>query len=116
MSGLHWTKQAWASRDSREPHWLEVRFAQPAQVSRVWLYWAVDGARVQASRAYTILGLTGQGTVELARVEDAPGGVTVSRHEFPPTLLHGVRVEQPEGGGPAHRPGIMWLREICAAP
>lgn len=115
VAGLHWTRQAWASRDSREPHWLEVILAEPAHVGRVWLYWAIDGARVQCSRSYTVIGLTDDGPVELASVEDGPTGVTVSRHEFEPVVLRGVRVEQPSGGGPQHRPNIMWLREVCMA-
>jgi hypothetical protein len=37
----------------------------------------------------------------------------VSRHTWPATVTDRVRIHQLEGGGPASRPHIMWVSEVC---
>ncbi len=111
--GLHWTKQAWASQDSGKPHFAEVVFDSPREVSAVWVYWSTDGGAPKTSQHYEVLGLTEGAPVSLAKVDGQPEA-SVSKHQFAPTLVRGIRIEQAEKGGPTSRPGIMWIREIAA--
>jgi len=79
-------------------------------VSTVVIYWATDGG-LQTSRAYRVqVEVAGQWR-DVATVSDqAPRELSV--HGFEPVTTRRVRTLQPDGGGPAARPQIMWMREI----
>ena len=114
-AGLHWTKAAWASTDSSGPHWVQVDFPEPRTIGRVVIYWSLDASRLHTSREYVVTALTDAGPVELARVSgQEPSSASI--HRFDAISARGIRIEQAARGGPAHRPGIMWLREVCVAP
>lgn len=114
-AGLHWTKAAWASADSSGPHWVQVDFPEARSIGQVVIYWSLDASRLHASRDYTVTALTDAGRVELARVSGQEPS-SASAHRFDAVVATGIRIEQPARGGPGHRPGIMWIREVCAAP
>ena len=114
-ANLHWTQQAWASADSSQPHWVQIDLARPATVREVRLYWALDNGEVHTSQQYTVVAVTPDGRREVAKVEGQPASTT-SRHTFAPVQAKAIRIEQPAGGGPTGRPGIMWVREVCVAP
>lgn len=113
-SGLHWTKKAWASQDhaGEEGHWLEIVLPEPASVSQMWIYWAVDNNRVFSSVNYDIQVWSGDAWQTVAAVRGNPRS-TVSQHRWPPTATRRVRLHQPRGGGPSERPNIFWISEIC---
>jgi len=115
VEGIHWTDRAWASRDNAQPHWVQIELAEPREVGEVRIYWSVEEGRVYSSERYSLVGLTEAGQVTLAEVE-AGGQRTLTRLEVGPVRLKGLRIEQPAGGGPAVRPGIMWIREVCLLP
>ncbi|NSW56949.1 MAG: discoidin domain-containing protein [Armatimonadetes bacterium] len=115
VEGLHWTRQAWASADRSEPHWIEISFPQVRQIGAVQIYWSVDGGRPWTSRKFTVFGLTDAGPVTLAEVSQE-GDHSFTEHAFAPTEVKGLRIEQAAGDGPAARPNIMWVREVAAFP
>lgn len=113
VEGMHWTRQAWASADRGEPHWIEIRFPQARQVGSVQIYWSVDGGRPWTSRQLRIVGLTDAEPVTLAEVSQE-GDHSFTEHAFAPTEVKGLRIEQAAGDGPAARRNIMWVREVAA--
>jgi hypothetical protein len=114
-SGLHWTKIAWASQDNGEPHWVQLDLPAATKVSEVRIYWSVDAERLYTSSRYAIVGLVDGGRRVLLDV-DAQTERAVSIHKVGPVVVQGIRIEQPEDGGPKHRAGIMWIREVCLLP
>ena len=114
-AGLHWTKAAWASTDSGGPHWVQIGFPEARSIGQVVIYWSLDASRLHTSRAYVVTALTDAGAVELARVSgQEPSSASI--HRFDAISANRVRIEQAARGGPGHRPGIMWIREVCVAP
>ncbi len=114
-AGLHWTKAAWASTDSSGPHWVQVDFPEPRTIGQVVIYWSLDASRLHTSRDYVVTALTDAGPVELARVGgQEPSSASIHRSDA--MSARGIRIEQAARGGPEHRPGIMWIRDVCAAP
>ena len=113
-SALHWTKRAWASQDhaGEEGHWLEIRFPEARTLSELWIYWAVDNQPVYSSVHYEVQFWTGTAWQTVLAVRDNPRS-TVSQHTWPPTSTDRVRLWQPKGGGPAVRPNIFWISEVC---
>jgi len=111
----HWTQQAWASADSSQSHWLQIDLPQPRSVREVWIYWAIDSRRTHTSQRYTITSLADVGQKQLLSVDTQPVR-TLSRHQIAPTVVRGIRIEQPANGGVPTRPGIMWIREVCLLP
>lgn len=112
-SGLHWTKKAWASRDSAgdDGHWLEIKLPEPKAISQAWIYWAIDDSRVFSSRNYDIEVWNGKAWEPVAEVRDNPlSTVTVST--WPSRVTERIRIHQHKAGGPESRPHIMWITEV----
>lgn len=112
--GLHWTEAAWASADraGEEGHWLEVRLPEAVPLSQAVVYWAIDKDQIMSSRSYDVQVWVSNAWQTVAEVRDAPLS-TVSRHEWPPLNSDRLRLHQLPGGGPAGRPDIMWIAEVC---
>jgi hypothetical protein len=113
-TGLHWTKRAWASRDSAQEdgHWLEITLPRPQPVSQAWIYWAIDDSRVFSSRNYDIEIWDGKAWQTVAEVRDNPPS-TVTVTTWPSRVAERLRIHQLKSGGPASRPEIMWISEVC---
>ena len=108
--GLHWTDAAWAASEQAGEHWAEIALPEARPVGAVVIYWATDGG-LQTSRNYRVQAEVGGALRDLATIEgQSPSEISV--HVFDPVDTARVRVLQPDGGGPADRPGIMWIREI----
>jgi len=113
-SGLHWTKRAWASRDAaaEEGHWLEITLPKPTMVSSLWVYWAIDDNNVFSARNCDVELWDGKAWKSVAQMRDNPVS-TISRFSWPAQVTDKVRLHQPKSGGPASRPEIMWVSEVC---
>ncbi|OGV64908.1 MAG: hypothetical protein A3K19_03270 [Lentisphaerae bacterium RIFOXYB12_FULL_65_16] len=113
-SALHWTRKAWASADraDKDGHWLEIRLPKPTPISQVWLYWCIDNNHVFSSRNYDVDIWEGNAWKTVAQVRDNPLS-TVSKHTWPSSVTEKVRLHQLDTGGPASRPHIMWVTEVC---
>jgi hypothetical protein len=112
-SGLHWTKKAWASADRaiEGGHWLEIKLPQPAPISLIWIYWAIDNSNVFSSRDYNVQVWQEGAWRTVVEARQAPLN-TVAQHTWPVTTTDRVRINQLPGGGPASRPHIMWVAEV----
>ena len=112
-TGLHWTAK-WASQDAAfaDGHWLELTLPKPTPVSQMWIYWAIDDSRVYSARNFDIELWDGKAWKPVAQVRDnAPS--TVSKLTWPSEVTQKVRLHQLKSGGPAIRPDIMWVSEVC---
>lgn len=111
--GAHWTKVAWASADDDTAHWIELRFPKPGTVVSVKVWWALDAGKLWVSHAVELQALQGSKWVAIEgqkQQTDPKRGLTVIRG--PPTEAQALRIYQPPAGGPAERPGVMWVSEI----
>jgi hypothetical protein len=114
--GLHWTKEAWASADKAQAHFIELRFPEPRSIARALVYWSLDAGVARTSREITIEVPEGEGWKRVAIVRPpAPEAVTEIR--FPQAIRSDrFRFLQPVGAGPQGRPNLMWVREIELFP
>lgn len=114
-TGLDWTEAAWASDEGMVPHWAQFDFNEPATLSEVRIFWAVDGGKYWTSREVAIEGWRpgAAGWEVLARHSD-PTPTLETKLEFPVGEFTRIRLFQPSGGGPTERPGIMWIGEVEA--
>lgn len=113
-TGLHWTKAAWASADAavKDGHWLEIKLPRPVPVSKLWVYWAIDSNSVFSARNVDVEVPDGAGWKVVASVRDNPPS-TVTQLTWPAVTTDRVRLHQLKDGGPAQRPNIMWVGEVC---
>ena len=121
--GVEWSQAAWASADGPGEHWAEIVLPEAVPVKTVVIYWAVDNG-TWTSRKYSVQVFADGAWRNVAAVADATlrssaslrstsaqtAGFSV--HAFDPVKTNRIRILQPEGGGPATRPLILWLREI----
>ncbi|MBT7304591.1 MAG: discoidin domain-containing protein [Victivallales bacterium] len=111
IADLHWTKRAWASKDDASAHWVQLDFAKSQPVAGVMVYWNREVGRAYAASDYRVVLLTETGQQVVKTVAE-PRARTMDRHEWKPIQAKAIRIEQSPRGGAAHRPGIMWVREV----
>lgn len=112
-AGVPWDRAAWASEDKKGEHWVELTFPREVTVRTVLLYWEVDASNTWTSRQYSLQAFAGGAWRDVATVTQQ-GQRDMSVHSFAPVKTSRLRLLQPESGGPAARPNILWLREIAA--
>ncbi len=110
---LHWAEMAWASKDKPGDHWIEMSFDAPAEVSRVHIFWHLEGRTLCTSRAYDIEAYDGKGWETVLEVRE-PEVSRLSVHRFEPVTTKRLRIRQLDSGGPSFRPNIMWVAEVEA--
>ncbi|NOY79641.1 MAG: hypothetical protein GXP31_01420 [Kiritimatiellaeota bacterium] len=115
VEGLHWSRQAWASADNGEPHYVVFRFDAPRSLGRGTVYWAVDAGAVETSQEVLFQVDAGTEWKTVARISPAQAE---RRTEFRFSPVRGTRFRllQPAGRGPRQRPGLLWLREVELFP
>ncbi|MBI2299218.1 MAG: hypothetical protein HYU66_09815 [Armatimonadetes bacterium] len=104
-----WWKVAWASAETNDAHWVELRF--PAAVARGTLrvWWARDGGRLYRSPKLALQVPGGAGWRTVAEGSGEPASLDLA---LPAGSWPAVRVWQPAGGGPPERPELMWITEL----
>jgi hypothetical protein len=110
-ANVPWDRAAWASEEKKGEHWVEIAWPEERTVRSVVVYWALDGDRVRTSREWAAQAWVDGGWREVGRATGAePQDLSVLSCD--PVKTSRVRILQPEGGGHAARPFIMWVREI----
>ncbi len=115
VEGLAWERRAWASADHAEPHWVSLEFAAPRRVAGLQIYWNVEEGQSYASRRFRVLAQTATGLRPVATVADERTR-SCDRLTWEAVEASALRFEQDANGGPASRPGILWLRELVVTP
>lgn len=110
-SGVHWTERAWASAESGEDHWIELRWPEAMDVSRVIIYWNIENERLHAARQVRIEALL-DGVWTTVGEAQPQEGEAASIVELSPIRTTRLRIIQPAGQGPEHRPNLMWVTEV----
>ncbi len=109
--GAHWTKFAWASAESGDPHWIEFHFARPTKVSRVIVYWEATLVEPHAGREVLVEVRRDGQWQRVASARNTPHTV-VSELRFDAVTTSRLRVVQPAGAGSEARPNLMWVSEV----
>lgn len=110
--GLHWTKEAWASADSANPHWIEMKFPASVSVGRASVYWSLDAGVPRTSQEVQLQVPQGDGWRTVATLK-SPRPVPQSELKLDqPVTSDRFRLLQPEGKGAPTRTGLMWVREV----
>jgi Protein kinase domain len=114
IGAMRYNEGNWASAETPEPHWIELRLARPARVSAVYVFWGFDRTRFTPSRRVELQAADAQGNWRtISTVEPGPN-YDRTAFEFAPVETARLRVFQPAQQGPQNRPFIMWVREIKA--
>lgn len=111
--GRDFTRRATVTSESAEPHWVQVDFPGPREVSRVVVYWAIEDGTVYTSQEFEVQ-LMVDGTWQTVAEVEETDAVAYSTVELDPALTTGVRILQPAGGGPVQRPNLTWVGEVEA--
>ncbi|MBE3599508.1 MAG: discoidin domain-containing protein [Limnochordaceae bacterium] len=110
-----WGEVAWASAERSADHWIVLRWPTPRAIHQVDVYWALDRGRFFSSTRLRIE-VYDDASEKWRPVWEYQGLPTheVSRTSvsFAPVTTTGLRLWQPEGGGPLGRPGLMWVAEV----
>ncbi|WP_324718247.1 family 10 glycosylhydrolase [Carboxydochorda subterranea] len=110
-----WGEVAWASAERPADHWIVLRWPTPRAIHQVDVYWALDRGRFFSSTRLRIE-VYDDASEKWRLVWEYQGLPTheVSRTSvsFAPVTTSGLRLWQPEGGGPLGRPGLMWVAEV----
>ncbi|MCE5239392.1 hypothetical protein LLH23_13005 [bacterium] len=110
--GLHWTKEAWASADDGQEHFIELQFPQPVTVSRATIYWSLDAGLPRTSQEVSWQVFEGGAWRTLKTTRPLqPAPQTEIKLEAPATGDR-FRLLQPAGKGSKERTGLMWVREV----
>jgi len=105
---------AWASEDSPQPHWFEVRLPAPTALERFVIHWPDWRNYYRTSRAYTLEACVDGRWQLLLEVRDNPERPWTV-HDLPaPLTVQGLRLTQPPGGGCAQNPHRLWVSQIEA--
>ncbi|MEW6048953.1 MAG: discoidin domain-containing protein, partial [Bacillota bacterium] len=111
-----WAEVAWASGEIPGEHWIVLEFPEPVEATRVDIYWARDRGKFWSSQTYVIEYQPpgSERWVELYRHQDPEWRTQITAHsiQFQPVNMAKLRIRQPEGGGPARRPNLMWVAEV----
>ena len=95
----------------RGPRRVEIALPRVQPVRSVVIYWSFDGGKLWSSRSYAVQAFV-NGTWQALATATSATPCDLSVHEFAPVQTDRLRILQADGGGPAARPGIVWLREI----
>jgi hypothetical protein len=109
---MRYNEGNWASAESPETHWVELRFAAPERVTSVYVYWGFDRNRYVPPRRVELQAPDGQGGWRTVSSVEPGANFDRSAFEFQPLTTTSLRVTQPAQQGPQNRPFIMWLREV----
>ena len=109
---LHWSQIAWASGEFPGPHWIEIRFPEEKEVSRVVIVWALDNGLFYNSQEVTVQYLAGDDWIDIVKVTESDDSVEVSETEFEEVKTMGIKIYQEEGKGNPRRENLMWVSEV----
>jgi hypothetical protein len=102
----------WASAQTPEPHWIELRFERPVRVAAVYVYWDFGRTRFTPSRHVELQVADGDGRWRTVSTVPPGGNFDQTSFDFAPLEASRLRVFQPAQQGPPNRSFIMWVREV----
>ena len=116
IEGLHWTKEAWASAENSNDHFIVFEFGQPCTIARATVHWSLDAGTPRTSQEVWLQVPEGKGwrTVAVAKPDRAVPQTVLRIGE--PARGTRFRLFQPKGSGPEGRRGLMWVREVELFP
>jgi hypothetical protein len=109
---MNYNKGNWASAETPDAHWIELRFDVPQSVAAVYVFWGFDKNRYLPARRVELQ--TSDGDDKWRTVSTVEPGDNYDRtsFEFAPIKTTRLRILQPAQQGPQNRAFIMWVREV----
>ncbi|MCK5804243.1 MAG: hypothetical protein KAI66_15505, partial [Lentisphaeria bacterium] len=107
-----WWDQSWASPENGKAHFVQLDFPNPTRVKRVAIYWSLDGGVMRTARKLRLETGTAGETKTLWSGNDLQRSPVTIIDLPAASSVESLRLVQPADGGPAERPGIMWIREV----
>jgi len=109
---IPWNKAAWASGEYHEDHWLTFDLPKSIKASKLQVTFALDNGNWYASRKYQVQ-VRAEKTQPWHTVAERTGNTSsVVEHQLPGQSIQSIRIFQPEGGGHAERPHLMWIGQV----
>ncbi len=109
--GTDWANEAWASAEGG-PHWIELRFPRPIKIRRLRLWWARDGKVLYVSRTVVVQAKNRRNWQPVAGQRHLAERPELTVITLPSPQVTELRIHQPQGGGSAERPNLMWVSEV----
>jgi hypothetical protein len=109
---MRYNEGNWASAETPEPHWIELRFDRPVSLAAVYVYWGFDRNRFLPARRVELQTPDGRGGWSTVSTVEPGGNFDRTSFEFAPVTAQSLRVLQPAQQGPQNRSFIMWVREL----
>ncbi|OGV93212.1 MAG: hypothetical protein A3K19_33990 [Lentisphaerae bacterium RIFOXYB12_FULL_65_16] len=114
--GLHWTKEAWASADEAQDHFIVLTFGQPRAIGRAVVYWSLDAGVPRTSQEVQFQVPEGDGWKTVAVATNAGLTPQTEIRLDAPVTCDRFRLLQPQGKGSPERRNLMWVREVELFP
>lgn len=107
-SKLDWSRAAWASAETDEPQWLEIRLPEARTGGTLKIDWQSH----RASRAFVVQakGSSDGAWMDVARVTGNDDGSNAIA--LPAEKYSVIRIAQEPGQGSSERPNLMWIAQI----
>jgi serine/threonine protein kinase len=112
IGAMRYNEGNWASAETPDPHWIELRFDKPTSVAAVYVYWGFDKNRYLPARSVELQTADGGGEWRTISTVAPGGNYDRTSFEFAPVKTTRLRVLQPAQRGPQNRAFIMWVREV----
>jgi serine/threonine protein kinase len=112
IAGMRYNEGNWASAETQNAHWIELRLREPTRVAAVYIYWGFDRDRFVASRRVELQTPDERGEWRTISTIEPGSDYDRTAFEFASVKTERVRILQPAQQGPRGRPFVMWVREV----
>jgi hypothetical protein len=112
IRAMRYNEGNWASAETPEPHWIELRFDAPQNVVAVYVFWGFDKNRYLPARRVELQAADESGAWHTLSSVEPGANYDRTAFEFAPVRTARLRVLQPAQQGPQNRGFIMWVREV----
>jgi serine/threonine protein kinase len=112
ISALHYNGGNWASAETPDAHWIELRFDAPQSVAAVYVFWGFDKNRYLPARRVELQTSDGDDKWRTLSMVEPGDNYDRTSFEFAPIKTTRLRILQPAQQGPQNRAFIMWVREV----
>ena len=108
---LEWFERSWASADLPGEHFVEITFPATQTVSRIVIYWSIEGDKAMASQAINVFADSRNNPVTKIAPEKSDSSKVEATFKLPVKAKKIILV-QPNAKGLVGRENIMWISEI----
>jgi uncharacterized protein (TIGR01370 family) len=112
---LEWFERSWASAELPGEHFVEITFPATQTVSRIVIYWSIEGDKAMASQVINVFADSRDDFITKIIPEQSEAGTALPKVETKfrlPVKAKKIILMQPASKGPVSKENIMWISEI----